>query len=94
MPKSAIFARPESCGELPRDPVGRRVGKGLAAGEAVLECSPGQVLEHHVRSPAGFAVVVDLRDVRVIECRGRPRFSLEARAVGVGSEELDRDTPP
>jgi len=49
------------------------------------------VLEHHVRAAFGLAVIVELHDIRMGERRHRPCLTLEARPVGVGCQQLDRD---
>ncbi len=61
--------------------------------QPVLERAVRQVLEHHVAPTGVLAVVVDRRDVRVRERRGRARLALEAGGVGLHAEHLDRDTP-
>ena len=70
------------------------VGKRPSGLEAVLEGSGQQALQHHVRPAVLFAVVVELRDVRVRQRRERVRLALESRRVGVGGEQLDRDAAP
>ena len=64
------------------------------AGEQLLEHPAGEVLEHHVRPSLGLAVRVEVDDVRMRERRGGTRLALEARTLGVRTEELDDHLAP
>jgi len=74
---------------------GRREGQ-RAAPETIGERRPFDQFEHQRAGTICFLQPIDRADVRVIECRQRPRFACEARApLGISREvrrqELDRD---
>jgi molybdopterin molybdotransferase len=83
----------EPRGDLAGDPRRVDIGERLAGGEAVLERSPREVLEDHVRPVVLAAVVEEEADVRVTERGNRVRLALEARRIAALGEQLDDDPP-
>src|SRR5204863_4259823 len=56
-----------------------------------VERAPGKVLEDHVLTTVGLAVVVEAGDVRVRQRGDRLCLALEPRRVRAAADELDRD---